>query len=34
MNDAELVHLPRLIVDFNRRGYNRLKRLIDAANDF
>jgi len=33
-DDAEVVHLPRLVIDFNRRGFGRLRSLIDAINDF
>jgi hypothetical protein len=29
----EIAHLPRLVVDFNRRDYGRLRSLIDAVND-
>ncbi|MCE5265863.1 MAG: TIGR00730 family Rossman fold protein [Deltaproteobacteria bacterium] len=32
--DADVVHLPRLAVDFNRSSYGRLRNLIDAINDF
>jgi hypothetical protein len=32
--DDDVVHLPRLTVDFNRRGFGRLRSLIDAINDF
>jgi hypothetical protein len=31
---TELSHLPRLVVDFNRRDFGRLRILIDAINDF
>ncbi len=33
-NEPEIAHLPRLLVDFNRRDFGRLKSLIDALNDF
>jgi uncharacterized protein (TIGR00730 family) len=33
MNEAELVDLPRLVVDFNRRDFGRLRQLVDAIND-
>ena len=33
-DDADAVHLPRLVVDFNRRDFGRLRSLIDAINDF
>jgi len=28
------VHLPRLVIDFNRKDYGGLRSLIDAINDF
>jgi uncharacterized protein (TIGR00730 family) len=34
MDDAEVIHLPRLVIDFNRRDFGRLRSLIDAINDF
>ena len=34
MDDADIMHLPRLLVDFNRRDFGRLRNLIDAINDF
>jgi hypothetical protein len=34
MDDADLVHLPRLVVDFNRKYFGRLRNLIDSINDF
>jgi uncharacterized protein (TIGR00730 family) len=34
MDDADTLHLPRLIVDFNRRDFGKLKSLIDDINDF
>ena len=34
MDDADLIHLPRLVIDFNRRYFGRLRNLIDAINDF
>ena len=34
MDDADVMHLPRLLVDFNRRDFGRLRSLIDAINDF
>ncbi len=34
MDDADVIHLPRLVVDFNRRYFGRLRNLIDAINDF
>jgi hypothetical protein len=32
--EADIIHLPRLVLDFNRRDFGRLKSLIDAINDF
>jgi hypothetical protein len=32
--DSELAHLPRLVVDFNRKDFGRLRTLIDAINRF
>ncbi len=32
--DADVMHLPRLVIDFNRKGFGRLRSLIDAINDF
>ena len=34
IEDEDEVHLPRLVVDFNRRGFGRLRSLIDTINDF
>jgi uncharacterized protein (TIGR00730 family) len=34
MDDADVIHLPRLVIDFNRTGFGRLMSLIDAINDF
>jgi uncharacterized protein (TIGR00730 family) len=31
--ENEISHLPRLIVDFNREDFGRLRKLIDALND-
>jgi uncharacterized protein (TIGR00730 family) len=31
--EPEIAHLPRLIVDFDRRDFGRLRDLIDAIND-
>jgi len=31
-DEPELVHLPRLVVDFDRRDFARLRHLIDAIN--
>jgi uncharacterized protein (TIGR00730 family) len=33
-DEPEIAHLPRLLVDFNRRDFARLKSLIDALNGF
>jgi hypothetical protein len=32
--DADIIHLPRLVLDFNRKDFGRLRSLIDAINDF
>jgi len=34
MDDADLIHLPRLVIDFDRRYFGRLRSLIDLINDF
>jgi uncharacterized protein (TIGR00730 family) len=31
-DEPEISHLPRLVVDFNRKSFARLKQLIDAVN--
>lgn len=33
-DEPELIHLPRLVLDFNRRSFVRLHSLIDAINNF
>jgi uncharacterized protein (TIGR00730 family) len=33
-DEPEIAHLPRLVVDFNRRDFGRLRSLIDAINEF
>ena len=33
MDDADEIHLPRLVIDFNRRDFGRLRGLIDSIND-
>jgi len=33
MNEPDIYHLPRLVVDFNRHDFGRLKAFIDAVND-
>lgn len=32
-DEPEIAHLPRLVVDFNRKSFGRLKQLIDAVNE-
>jgi hypothetical protein len=32
-DDADVTHLPRLVIDFNRKDFGRLTRLIDSIND-
>ncbi|MBC2712213.1 MAG: TIGR00730 family Rossman fold protein [Desulfosarcina sp.] len=34
MNEPELADLPRLVMDFNKRDFGRLRQLVDAINDF
>jgi uncharacterized protein (TIGR00730 family) len=34
VDDTDIAHLPRLVIDFNRQDFGRLKSLIDAVNDF
>jgi uncharacterized protein (TIGR00730 family) len=34
MDDADVIHLPRLVIDFNRKDFSRLRSLIDSINDF
>lgn len=33
-DETEISHLPRLVVDFSRQDFGRLRILIDAINDF
>ena len=33
-DEPELYHLPRLVIDFNRRDFGRMRSLIDRINDF
>lgn len=33
-DEPEIAHLPRLVVDFNRRDFGRLRNLIDEINRF
>jgi hypothetical protein len=32
-DEPEFSHLPRLVVDFNRRDFGRLKKLVDTLNE-
>jgi uncharacterized protein (TIGR00730 family) len=32
--DADVIHLPRLVIDYNRKNFGRLRSLIDSINDF
>jgi uncharacterized protein (TIGR00730 family) len=32
--EADIIHLPRLVIDFNRKDFGKLRSLIDAINDF
>ncbi len=32
-DDADVSHLPRLVIDFNRKNFGRLRSLIDSIND-
>lgn len=32
-DEPRIADLPRLVLDFNRRGYSRLRRLIDSINE-
>ncbi|BBO68508.1 Rossman fold protein, TIGR00730 family [Desulfosarcina alkanivorans] len=34
MDEPELAGLPRLVVDFNKRAFGRLRQMVDAINDF
>lgn len=34
INENDNIHLPRLLIDFNRRSFGRLRDFIDAVNDF
>jgi uncharacterized protein (TIGR00730 family) len=34
MDDEDVRHLPRLVIDFNRKDFGRLRSLIDSINDF
>jgi len=33
-DDGELIHLPRLLIDFNRHDFGRLRSLINVINEF
>jgi uncharacterized protein (TIGR00730 family) len=33
MDDADVIHMPRLVIDFNRKDFGRLRSLIDSIND-
>jgi len=33
MDDEDVIHLPRLVIDFNRRDFGRFMSLIDMIND-
>ncbi len=33
-DDADVINLPRLVMDFNRQDFGSLRRMIDALNDF
>jgi len=33
VDEPEIAHLPRLVVDFNRKDFGQLKQLIDAVNE-
>ncbi|NIR17938.1 MAG: hypothetical protein GWN86_30170 [Desulfobacterales bacterium] len=32
-DEPEIAHLPRLILDFNRKDFGRLRELIDVINE-
>jgi hypothetical protein len=32
-DEPEIAHLPRLIIDFNRKDFGRLRELIDVINE-
>jgi uncharacterized protein (TIGR00730 family) len=34
MDEEDIIHLPRLVIDFDRRHFGRLRNLIDSINDF
>ncbi len=33
IDDTDVIHLPRLVIDFNRKDFGRLRSLIDSIND-
>jgi len=33
MEEKEIAHLPRIVFDFNRKDFGRLRAFIDAIND-
>jgi uncharacterized protein (TIGR00730 family) len=33
MDDADVIDMPRLVIDFNRKDFGRLRNLIDSIND-
>jgi hypothetical protein len=32
-DEFEIAHLPRLLIDFNRKDFGRLRELIDVINE-
>ena len=34
MDDTDIIQLPRLVIDFNRKDFGRLRSLIDSINNF
>ena len=34
MDDADVIHMPRLLIDFNHKDFGRLRSLIDSINNF
>ncbi len=34
LDDADVITMTRLVIDFNRKDFGRLRNLIDAVNDF
>ena len=32
-DEPEIAHLSRLVIDFNRQDFGRLRKLIDVIND-